>query len=116
MNLSTKRDDIGSMPEIEESSALTNSNDAPSLFFEYEVNESNTTLTIDELNITEDYSYEYDEEPYEYEDGDNDYDDEYANDDGYYDDEGHNVFEPYFNVTDAGEDNVVNVTMGNSTF
>ena len=110
------RDDIGSLPAAEETSALTNSNDAPSLFFEYEVDESNTTLTVDQqINITEDYSYD-DDGTYEYEDGSYDYDDEFAYDDGNYDDEEFNIFEPYLNVTNAGEGNEINMTMGNMTF
>jgi hypothetical protein len=103
VGISTKTAEFDS---LENKTPVGDSNDAHALFIEYEVDESNTTLTVDEkFNITDDYQYEYTDES-EYDDEYEPYDDYY-----YYNDEPYE-FEPYWNISDSGLGNEINVTIG----
>lgn len=95
VNIGLKQADFDSLPSLEDRSAATDSNDAHSLFLEYNVDESSTILDVDEqFNITE---LEYDEDEYEYIDEDEP-----------------DVFESYWDVYDSGQDNEISVTVGNN--
>lgn len=95
VNIGLKQADFDTLPSLEDRSAATHSNDAHSLFLEYNVDESSTILDVDEqFNITE---LEYDKDEYEY----------------IVEDEP-DVFESYWDVYDSGHDNEISVTLGNN--
>lgn len=108
VGVSIKKADFDSLSSLENKTPepVADSNDAHPLLFEYEVESSNSTLSVDEFNVTDDYQNEYTDELHEF-----DYRNETHGCDYEYDNNGTNKFEPYWDVNDSGSGNEINVVI-----